>query len=128
MCQAPTRPHIHDKHALFPLTPALSLRERENQSLRSNKSKRLGFSYAVPSMLPLPEGEYLFGVFDGTLSGFRFNGPPTQGSSCLRWELRRGRRSSQPWAGGRNPFGIGEAPNTGEDWSEGERALESEDR
>src|SRR3989441_7992183 len=26
---------------------------------------------------------YLFSVFDGTLSGFRFNGPPTQGSSFL---------------------------------------------
>ena len=30
-----------------------------------------------------PEEEYLFSVFDRTLSGFRFNGPPTQGSSFL---------------------------------------------
>jgi len=27
--------------------------------------------------------EYLFNVFGGTLSGFRFNGPPTQGSLAL---------------------------------------------
>jgi len=60
-------------------------------------------------------GGFVFSVWGGTLSGFRFNGPPTQGSSCLRWELRRGRRSSQPWAGGRNPFGIGKALNTYEE-------------
>src|SRR5438128_1658343 len=43
---------------------------------------------------------YLFSVFDGTLSGFRFNGPP------------RVARSSQPWAEGRNPYGIGMALHT----------------
>src|SRR6266850_5085119 len=30
-----------------------------------------------------PRMEYLFNVFGGTLSGFRFNGPPTQGSLAL---------------------------------------------
>ena len=42
---------------LFPLTPALSLRERENQGPRRNNSKLLGFSIALPAILPLPEGE-----------------------------------------------------------------------
>src|SRR6266436_5826003 len=41
----------------FPLTPALSLRERENQGPRCNNSKRLAFSNPLPTMLPLPEGE-----------------------------------------------------------------------
>jgi len=41
----------------FPLTPALSLRERENQAPHRNNSKRLAFSNALPMMLPLPEGE-----------------------------------------------------------------------
>ena len=44
-------------HDPFPLTPALSLRERENQGPRYNNSKRLAFSNALPTMLPLPEGE-----------------------------------------------------------------------
>src|SRR6266446_10290926 len=44
-------------HALFPLTPALSLRERENQGPRYDNSKRLGLSDALPMLLPLPEGE-----------------------------------------------------------------------
>src|SRR5439155_16495367 len=41
----------------FPLTPALSLRERENQRPRCDNSKWLGFSNALPIILPLPEGE-----------------------------------------------------------------------
>src|SRR5947208_11225708 len=41
----------------FPLTPALSLRERENQGPRWNKSKQRPFSNAPPMILPLPEGE-----------------------------------------------------------------------
>src|SRR5207244_13115459 len=41
----------------FPLTPALSLRERENQGPRCNNSKGFGLSNALPTMLPLPEGE-----------------------------------------------------------------------
>src|SRR5437660_914795 len=41
----------------FPLTPALSLRERENQAPHRNVSKRLLASHARPTMLPLPEGE-----------------------------------------------------------------------
>src|SRR5438094_6414 len=41
----------------FPLTPALSLSERENQGPRCNNSNRLAFSNAIPAMLPLPEGE-----------------------------------------------------------------------
>src|SRR5216684_2575307 len=41
----------------FPLTPALSLRERENQGPGCSNSKRLGLSNALPMMLPLPEGE-----------------------------------------------------------------------
>src|SRR5438876_5965767 len=41
----------------FPLTPTLSLRERENQCPRCDHSKRLGLSNALPMMLPLPEGE-----------------------------------------------------------------------
>ena len=41
----------------FPLTPGLSLRERESQGLRYNNSKRLAFWNALPTMLPLPEGE-----------------------------------------------------------------------
>src|SRR5437867_9029848 len=34
-----------------------ALRERENQGPRYNNSKRLAFSNALPTMLPLPEGE-----------------------------------------------------------------------
>ena len=41
----------------FPLTPALSLRERENQAPYCNNSERLGFSNALPAIPPLPEGE-----------------------------------------------------------------------
>src|SRR5216117_1862351 len=41
----------------FPLTPALSLRERENQGPRFGNSKRLGLSNALPMRPPLPEGE-----------------------------------------------------------------------
>src|SRR6266478_5759245 len=41
----------------FPLTPALSLRERENQGPRWNNSKWRPFSNALPMILPLPEGE-----------------------------------------------------------------------
>jgi hypothetical protein len=41
----------------FPLNPALSLGERENQAPHCNNSKRLAFSNALPWMLPLPEGE-----------------------------------------------------------------------
>src|SRR5436190_65134 len=41
----------------FPLTPALSLRERENQGPHCDNSKRLRLSNALPTMLPLPEGE-----------------------------------------------------------------------
>src|SRR5438094_857839 len=44
-------------HGLFPLTPALSLRETENQAPRCDNSKRLGLSDALPMLLPLPEGE-----------------------------------------------------------------------
>ncbi len=41
----------------FPLTPALSLRERENQGSHCDNFNRLGCSNALPMMLPLPEGE-----------------------------------------------------------------------
>jgi len=59
-------------HALFPLTPALSLRESICLA-----------SWAEP--------------FQGS------------GSTVLQPRVAR---SSQPWAGGRNPFGIGKALNT----------------
>ncbi len=42
---------------LFPLTPALSLRERENQGPRCGNSKWVGSSKTLLMMLPLPEGE-----------------------------------------------------------------------
>src|SRR5437879_5364689 len=41
----------------LPLTPTLSLRERENQGPRCDHSKRPGFPNALPMMLPLPGGE-----------------------------------------------------------------------
>src|SRR5207247_2185896 len=41
----------------FPLTPALSLREREKQKPRCDNSKPLPLSDALPVMLPLPKGE-----------------------------------------------------------------------
>ena len=41
----------------FPLTPALSLRERENQGPRCANSKRLRLSNTLTMMLPPPEGE-----------------------------------------------------------------------
>ena len=41
----------------FPLTPALSLRERENQGRHCDSFNQLGCSNALPIMLPLPEGE-----------------------------------------------------------------------
>ena len=41
----------------FPLTPALSHRERENQGRCCDNFKRLGLSNALPMMHPLPEGE-----------------------------------------------------------------------
>src|SRR5438477_3478680 len=41
----------------LPLTPTLSLRERENQGPRCDHSKRPGLSNTLPMMLPLPEGE-----------------------------------------------------------------------
>src|SRR5438552_2747656 len=44
-------------HAPFPLTPALPLREREKQGPHCHNPERLGFSNALPTMLPLPEGE-----------------------------------------------------------------------
>src|SRR5882724_5589336 len=50
-------PAVFSFQGPFPLTPALSLRERENQGPRCNNSKRLGLSNALPMMLPLPEGE-----------------------------------------------------------------------
>jgi len=40
----------------FPLTPALSLRERENQAPYCTNSERLGFSNALPAIPPLPGG------------------------------------------------------------------------
>src|SRR5260370_28522441 len=44
-------------HGPFPLTPAPSLGERENQGRDCDRSKRLGLSNALLMMLPLPEGE-----------------------------------------------------------------------
>src|SRR6266566_6598220 len=41
----------------FPLTPALSLREREKQGPHCNNFKRLTFSNALATMLALLEGE-----------------------------------------------------------------------
>src|SRR5438034_4184958 len=43
--------------ALFPLTPALSLRERENRILSLEKPTRYSLSKARPIVLPLPKGE-----------------------------------------------------------------------
>jgi len=42
-------------HDPFPLAPALSLRESENQGPRCDNSKLLGLSNAIPTMLPLPK-------------------------------------------------------------------------
>src|SRR5713101_7231777 len=50
-------PAVCNFQSAFPLTPALSLREREYQGPRCNNSKRFGLSNAPPTMLPLPEGE-----------------------------------------------------------------------
>ncbi len=45
-------------HALFPLTPALSLGEREKQGgPRCANFRWLGFSNALPMIPPLPQGE-----------------------------------------------------------------------
>src|SRR6266404_3767041 len=52
-------PAVWNFQGPFPLTPALSLREREKQGLRRNNSKRLVFSNALPTMLPLPGGRGL---------------------------------------------------------------------
>ena len=41
----------------FPLTPALSLRERENRSRRVGEFGALGLFERRPAWLPLPEGE-----------------------------------------------------------------------
>ena len=50
-----------DKHlssvASFPLTPALSLREREHRIPSREKSGRFGLLQARPTVLPLPKGE-----------------------------------------------------------------------
>ena len=43
--------------ALFPLPPALSLREREDRILSLEKSTRHSLSEAWTRVLPLPEGE-----------------------------------------------------------------------
>src|SRR5437899_1377311 len=53
-CKTSAVGNFHDP---FPLTPALSLRERENQGPRCNNFKLLAFSNALPTLLPLPEGE-----------------------------------------------------------------------
>ena len=50
-------PAVSTLQGTFPLTPALSLRERENQEPRCDDSKWLGFTNTLPMMLPLPEGE-----------------------------------------------------------------------
>src|SRR5437879_2211875 len=44
-------------HALFPLTPALSLREREHHGQRIRQPGPLGVVAARSLVLPLPEGE-----------------------------------------------------------------------
>src|SRR6266566_729272 len=44
-------------HALFPLTPALSLREREHHRQRIRQSQPLGVVTTRSLVLPLPEGE-----------------------------------------------------------------------
>src|SRR5437016_7410073 len=48
-----------------------------------NPAMELSVSRKSLSPLPHPSPRYAFSGLDGTLSGFRFNGPPTQGSSCL---------------------------------------------
>ncbi len=53
-CETPTACNFQ---STFPLTPALSLRERENQGPGSDNSKRLGLWNVLPMMHPLPEGE-----------------------------------------------------------------------
>src|SRR5437879_11576193 len=44
-CKVAPRWYLHDP---FPLTPALSLRERENQGQRYENCKRLDFANALP--------------------------------------------------------------------------------
>ena len=43
--------------ALFPLTPALSLREREPCAPSLEQTWHVGFAEALPPILPLPQGE-----------------------------------------------------------------------
>src|SRR5439155_19083086 len=66
----------------FPLTPTLSPRRGGAPPLPSPHRLRLRICVAA-RVAPSAWGEYLFSVMGGTLSGFRFNGPPTQGSSFL---------------------------------------------
>ncbi len=45
------------RSTLFPLTPALSPKERGNRILSRGKSKRFQFTPARAAVLPLPKGE-----------------------------------------------------------------------
>src|SRR6185503_14988801 len=50
-------PKHREETALFPLTLALSLGEREQLSSRCERSSGSGFICSRPMVLPLPEGE-----------------------------------------------------------------------
>ncbi len=54
---APTTRAFHWLNVAFPLTPALSLRERERHSPRSLRAERVRVPDGLATVLPRPEGE-----------------------------------------------------------------------
>ena len=78
---------------VFPLTPALSLRERENYRQRSGEASTLGIVERLAALPPLPKGE-------GRGEGEQAARPPsafnvTYSASC-------GIGEASPYRGGRN--------------------------